>query len=306
MARLRQHVGTGDWLVPGRCILGRSRACTIRLSEPEVSGEHASLRWTGGVWEVQDLHSRNGTYVGRRRLGPGERIVVAAGATLGFGRVDGYVLADAAAPEPFAAPLAGGPALEAHGGILALPDASDPEVTIYRGGATGWSADRAGEVQDIEDGAVVHAAGSSWRVWLPEALALTWELGATDPTIDSIGLRFSVSRDEEYVELVAQHAGRTIDLKARAHHYPLLLLARARLRDQALPDETQGWVHQDDLLGMLRMDVNRLHIDIYRIRRQLGEAGISDAARIVQRRPGTRQLRIGVARLEIRTIERAL
>ena len=78
---------------------------------------------------------------------------------------------------------------------------------------------------------------------------------------------------------------------------------RERLRDGGAAPELQGWVHQSELLDLLRCDVSLLHLNIYRLRQQFGEAGIVGAARVVERRAGTRQLRIGVSQLDIRTIE---
>ncbi len=304
LARLQQAKGAASWQLPARCILGRSRACTIRLGEPEVSGEHALVRWNGGAWELQDLHSRNGTFVNGRPVGSGHRVLLTAGAVIGFGRPDGYILPDAEPPQPFAVRAGeSGPAVDAQGGFLVLPDPARPELTVYRS-VGGWSIEQAGEVHPIEDGETVHTSAGPWVLHLPEHLAQTCDIGESAPTIAALTLRFCVSRDEEYVELLALHEGRTIDLKARAHHYPLLLLARARLADHELPPEQQGWVHQDELLRQLRGDSNRLHIDIYRIRRQLAEAGVADAAQIVARRPGTRQLRIGASRLEITQLVR--
>lgn len=124
-------------------------------------------------------------------------------------------------------------------------------------------------------------------------------------TISALSLCFSVSPDEEYIELRALHPGGTIDLKARAHHYVLLLLARIRIASRALPPEEQGWVHQEVLLRQMRTDTSRLYISIYRVRRQLAEAGVRDAGNIIERRPGTRRLRLGVANIEIHEIPRA-
>lgn len=304
LARLQQAKGVASWLLPARCIIGRSRACTIRLGEPEVSGEHALVRWNGGAWELQDLHSRNGTFVNGRPVGSGHRVGLASGAVIGFGRPDGYVLHEAGAPEPFAVRVGEpGASIEAQGGFLVLPEPARPELTVYRS-ADGWTIEQAGEVHPVDDGETVHTSAGPWLLHLPENLARTCDIAESAPTIAALTLRFCVSRDEEYVELLALHEGRTIDLKARAHHYPLLLLARARLADAALSADQQGWVHQDELLRQLRGDSNRLHIDIYRIRRQLAEAGVADAAQIVARRPGTRQLRIGVSRLEITQLVR--
>jgi len=185
----------------------------------------------------------------------------------------------------------------AVGGILALPDPDAPAATIFRTGAT-WSMDQAGEVGPIVDGETVRIGATTYRLHLPEALPPTAN-AATSPQIDDLRLRFSVSRDEEYVELIAVHGDRVFDLQARRHHYVLLLLARARQRQRERPLAGQGWVHQHVLLEQLRVDRNQLHLDIFRARRQLGEAGVADAARIVERRSNTSQLRIGVPHLEI-------
>ncbi len=302
MGRLRQISSKEDSLLRACCILGRSQACTLRLREPDVSGEHASLRWTGGAWELQDLRSRNGTFVNGRRLQLGERAVLMSGAVIGLGRPESFVLVDSGPPEPFAAPLGSGPPIVVQGGILALPDPAAPQLMIFHG-PRGWMVERAGEEVLVTDGEVVRIGGEGWQLHLPEPLPQTEDSGASPPSVDSITLRFRVSRDEEYVELVAVHHGRILDLKARSYHYTLLTLARARLRDRAQPADHQGWVLQGELLAMLNVEASQLHLDIYRLRRQLGEAGLADATRIVERRAGTRALRIGVARLEIFSIE---
>ena len=337
VGRLQKTDGSRVWLLGSHDLIGRSRACTIRLDDPEVSGEHAVLRWTGACWNVKDLHSRNGVHVDGRRLAPGIPTALAAGSVLGFGRVGGYTLVDAGEPIAFAVPQGDGepsvpsvptapgvpsvpsvpsmPSMPsapsaptvpsapstpimAVGGILALPDPDAPAVTIFRVGPR-WSMDKAGEVGPIADGETVRIGATMFRVHLPEALPPTANAAASAPQLNDLRLRFSVSRDEEYVELIAVHGDRVFDLQARRHHYVLLLLARARQRQRERPLAGQGWVHQHVLLEQLRVDRNQLHLDIFRARRQLGEAGVADAARIVERRSNTSQLRIGVPHLEI-------
>lgn len=299
MAQICGRDGAGTWRLRERSIIGRSRVCTVWLDDPKVSGEHALLRWDGHLWELQDLSSRNGTFVDGRRLGVGERVALAPGTELGFGGPDGYVFTGGEPPAPFAVPDRGGPAVEARDGILALPDTDEPELTVYRSPGRGWSIEQAGEAREIHDGAVVHTTSGAWRVQLPEALPRTEESSGERPTIDTLRLQFRVSSDEETVELQAYHPRGVLDLKVRVHHYPLLLLARRRLRDAALPSHRQGWIEQPELLRLLRCESDRLYIDIFRGRRQLADAGVSDAARLVERRPGTALLRIGVASLEI-------
>lgn len=302
MGLLRRVDGDQHFLLRQRCIFGRSRTCTHILPEADVSGEHALLRWTGAVWEVQDLHSRSGTFVDGRRLAAGERAALGPGALLGLGRRESFVLVDAKGPSIFAEALIDRTPIEARGGILALPGPSEPEVMVFRGVA-GWVVERAGEVASVGDGEVLHIGAQAWLLHLPDDLPRTEGSAGSAPHLDEITLRFGVSRDEEYVELVALHGRRAIDLKARSHHHTLLMLARARLRDSSLPPDHQGWVHQSDLLELLHVDAAHLYLDIFRLRQQFDEARIVPAARIVERRAGTRQLRVGVGRVEVRGLD---
>lgn len=298
VGRLERVDGNESHLLKQRCILGRSRACTNRLTEPDVSGEHALLRWTGSAWEVQDLHSRNGTFVDGRRLVPGERAVLGVRAMLGLGRPESFVLVDADPPVVFAEPLGGQAPVRAEGGILALPGPGSPEVMVFRASG-GWVAERGGEATPVSDGEVLRIGADGWQLNLPDLLPQTVDSADSLVLLENLTLHFHVSRDEEYVELVAMQGSRAMHLKARAHHYTLLVLARARLRD------SEGWVQQSDLLDLLRVDASQLHLSIFRLRQQCGELGILNAARIVERRAGTRQLRIGVARLEIHLLDPA-
>jgi hypothetical protein len=304
MARLVRDGDASTHVLRAHAVVGRARECTLCLRESEVSAIHASISWTGSAWLVQDLNSRNGTFVDNRRLAAGERLAVARGAQLGFGRPQGWTLGDDGPPEAMALPLVDGPPITASGGLLALPSAEDPAATIFRD-VHGWRMELRGDVQAVEDGRVIQLGEQAWRLVLPEALPATWEESDEGPTIDTITLRFAVHRNEEYVELVVMHGVRRIDLEARAHHYVLLTLARRRLADQADPGLSpaeHGWLHQELLLDMLRTDASRLHIDIYRARRQLGQVGVLGAMRLIERRPGTRMLRIGVARLDVQTL----
>jgi hypothetical protein len=101
--------------------------------------------------------------------------------------------------------------------------------------------------------------------------------------------------------IVAGRSGPRV-LPPRAHHYTLLTLARARLRDEAAPDLAEpqrGWVLVDDLCRSLAMDENRLNVEIFRIRQDFVTVGLADATSVVQRRRGSRLLRLGTARLSI-------
>ena len=65
----RLRIGSEEYeLDRTRVLLGRSRECDIRLSDPNVSRRHAEVRRENGSYWVIDLDSTNGTEVNGRRL----------------------------------------------------------------------------------------------------------------------------------------------------------------------------------------------------------------------------------------------
>lgn len=292
------------FIVPARCLIGRSRACDLVLAARDVSSQHAVLQWAGDRWELQDLGSRNGTFVDDVRIAPGAKVPAPAGATIRCGREASWTLADAGGPQLVAVEVNTGEARTAEGGYLALPDPQEPALSVYQDPQGAWVCERAGEVAAIDDRALVAVGDALWRIHVPTASQGTWQDDDVVHTVD-VRLRLGYSRDEEYVEAIAFAGERRLDLQVRAHHYVLLVLARRRLAHQAagLPELEQGWIRQDELLKMLKMDENHLNISIHRARTQLGKHGIADAASLVERRTGTRQLRIGVRAIELALLE---
>ncbi|HEY2769013.1 MAG TPA: FHA domain-containing protein [Solirubrobacteraceae bacterium] len=69
-----------DWTgATDELTVGRHPACDIALGDPSVSRRHARLRFRDGTWMLQDLESRNGTWVndvrvGRCLLRPGDHV----------------------------------------------------------------------------------------------------------------------------------------------------------------------------------------------------------------------------------------
>jgi pSer/pThr/pTyr-binding forkhead associated (FHA) protein len=53
----------------GQTTLGRSSKNMIRLDDQEASRQHARISPQGGWWVLEDLGSRNGTFVNGKRLG---------------------------------------------------------------------------------------------------------------------------------------------------------------------------------------------------------------------------------------------
>ncbi|WP_323137479.1 FHA domain-containing protein [Paraliomyxa miuraensis] len=225
---------------------------------------------------MQDLRSRNGTYVDGQRLVPGQPVPVARGAALGFGHPSEYEMIDAGPPEPVATgvePTEG--VVEGQGARLLLPDPADPElVVVHRDGR--WWLERDGTRSIVEDGDVVCGERGSWSLWLPELVPSTLDVsdGSVDPpTLASVELRLSVAGAEderaELVELVVSRGDRSTPLEPRAHHRPLLLLAKARRDDRSHHlEEERGWVEQEALCDQLGYTTGRLHVEIHRLRRE--------------------------------------
>jgi hypothetical protein len=69
--------------------VGRDPAqCPIFLSEPRVSGVHATLKFEAGFLQVRDETSNNGTFVGQNRIPPSVWTPVPAGTPLKFGPIE--------------------------------------------------------------------------------------------------------------------------------------------------------------------------------------------------------------------------
>jgi hypothetical protein len=257
------------------------------------------VRWVDGRWELRDLGSRNGTFVHRRRLGQGERTTLAPGVSFSLGGAIDMTFEDASPPVASARRAATGTLRVATAGMLVLPDEERPEVSIFEGAGGAWIAEQGDEARPVRDHDVVVADGEGWILDLPTTGAPTWEVGVDEPTLETITLRFAVSLDEETIELTIVHEGQAMALPSRTHHYLLLTLARARLADAEASRDARGWVDRDTLRRMLAVERAVLNVDVFRARRQLASLGVRGAVGIIERRPGSTQLRLGTDRVEI-------
>ena len=288
-------------------LIGRAPAVAQRLGKRYVSAQHALIRWTGERWELKDLGSRNGTFLDGVRIDPGAPYLLRVGSKIAFGKVleEQWELVDEAAPSVMAVPVDvddGTPVLLDRD-LLALPSNEDPQVTIYRDHEGVWVLERPDEaITPISNRQTFTVAGRGWRFCCAENFYLT-SIATSEPDreVRHLELSFAVSRDEEHVQLHASCGGRSINLGARTFNYLLLTLARRRLEDaaQGLPESECGWIYLDDLAHDPTMAPPQLNIDVHRIRRQFATTNVLDAANIVERRPRTRQLRIGTGHIAI-------
>ncbi|MDB4974323.1 MAG: hypothetical protein JWN48_2664 [Myxococcaceae bacterium] len=300
-----KDIATGrELLLEPELLIGRSASCALRIDQRYVSARHAVVRWTGDGWELKDLGSRNGTFVDGKRVRPGEEIPAPRGTKIAFGKPDQqWVIVDDSSPNVMAVPLDGGPPILLDGELIALPSIDEPSATIYRNSEGFWVLEQSDEgIAPVRNLQSFQVAGRSYRFCSLDNIGKT-SIAEFSPEFEvaHTQLSFSVSRDEEHVELRAHCDGNSFDLGARTHHYLLLTLARRRLADAAggLPETSCGWVYQEDLAHDPSMATPQLNLDVFRIRKQFSVLGLPDAANIIERRPRTRQLRIGTPHIEI-------
>jgi FHA domain len=304
MGSLVHHGSGASVTLHANHLVGRSEHCDLRIAQKHVSTEHASIRWNGQGWVLKDLGSRNKTFKDGESVSSSSPVLLSAGCTLAFGlREDTWRLEDSSGPEAVAIPLDGGQPMIAVNALLPVPSQSKPSATVYRGPDGSWKLDEDGEIRDVTDGGIFEVEGRAFRLSLPSAVLPTVPVGSFEPLrVKDIELEFSVSADEEHVEIVASTDARALRLAARTHNYLLLELARRRAADAWLPDTSCGWIYQDELCERLRVDLARLNVDVYRIRKQFASLEVLDPASIIERRSRTKQIRLGVKRFKIAQI----
>jgi pSer/pThr/pTyr-binding forkhead associated (FHA) protein len=86
--------GSDPHLAPGTVIelkpltnLGAAPDNDVILGDKFVSGHHFQMRWDGRFWWVEDLSSKNGTWVNQQMVMPGRPQAVAGGVTIAAGDV---------------------------------------------------------------------------------------------------------------------------------------------------------------------------------------------------------------------------
>lgn len=283
-------------------LIGRGPECALRLSGSYVSTQHALIRWQGHGWELLDRGSRNGTHLNGEPVEPGRPYRLTKGATLNFGHPDEtWLLSDATGPEVMLLALDDGASLSGEQGLIGLPSPENPECTLYRDLDGSWKLETAdGSVRPLSDGEALESAGRRFRFSLPSAAEATASVHA-DSSFDAPALCFKVSSDEEFVELDLEYSGRRVSLGSRSHNYLLLTLARSYLADLAagLPLASSGWMDKEELAKGLNMTPEQIDGEVFRVRKHFARHGLKEAAVILERRPRTKQIRLGLPKLRI-------
>lgn len=286
-------------------LVGRSRKCDLRLPHPSVSGEHALIWWAGDGWSIRDLSSRNGTLVNGAPLSASHVHTLAQGDALGFGHYPiSWIVESTAAPMPRAVRMDGKGEARTRDSMLAVPSPEAPLALVYVDPLQGWVLESADAMRAVEDLETVSLGDGVWRLHLPSVLSSTISSSPEALLLGQVALTFRVSADEEHVQLQATVKGRAVDLGSRAHNYALLTLARRRLQEAAagsVGEAEQGWMYQEELMEMLQLSRTQLNLLVFRVRKQFAALDVANARDIVERRPDSRQLRIGTGLLSVET-----
>lgn len=296
LAILKEKDGDAWSALSWRNPIGRSSLAQLRLTGDTVSAEHASIYYLHGDWKIRDLASRNGTQVNGTPLESGVSISLKAGDRVAFGEEE-WIFEDASAPGISARSSQG--RSQGRGDVLWLPDESNPEACIQFS-AERWLLEQGDDCRSVENGERVVVQGVEWTLEIP-SLGLD-DLEENDGStresnsISEWALDFTVGGAEEHVALSGVHRSQRVDFGARVHNYPLLLLAKERLKDAkaGVPQGEAGWLHRDDLVSMLGSDRKTMNLLLWRARKCVNEKGMP-GERLVERRPDSDQLRLGVS-----------
>jgi hypothetical protein len=302
MGELRRLNGTDPRLLLGQHLIGRGPECALRLLRSYVSTQHALIRWQGRWWEILDRGSRNGTRLDGRAIEPGRPYRLHKGSTITFGHADEtWQLHDPSKPEIVLVALDDGQSYSGELGLIGLPSSERPESTLFRDSAGAWRIEFAdGSVRSLEDGEVLESGGRRYRFCMPHLIEATANLFDSTPDSPSV-LHFSVSADEEFVELEFELGSKRVSLGSRGHNYLLLTLARGYLADaeRGLPPGSRGWIDKDELAQNLGITPEQVDGEVFRVRRHFARHGLKEAGAVIERRPRTKQVRLGLSSIRI-------
>lgn len=304
MGKLLREGPQDDFLLNGRCLIGRAPTCHLVIEDARVSAEHAVIAYRDGQWWVRDLSSTNGTFVDERSLE--QEVNLVKGSTFALGhRQHRFTLVDESPPCAEVTDLETGEVrhISPAGGLF--PEGADTNGAYLYQTEEGWMLETEGDAQILKEAHTCNLGSRSFLIRLPlGALAEVGETVAITEPHRPLSLRFRVSSDEEHVSVDVSYSGKEKKLGHRSYSYLLLTLARARCNEEravASPGDA-GWLHVRDLARGLRVTPEQLNLWVWRARRHIQELDESLSSMIVERRPHTGTLRLGTGHLTIEQV----
>ena len=282
--------------------VGREEHSAVRFTDPRVSAAHARIRYLGDAgWVIRDLGSKNGTKVGDIQIPPGRDFPLVDGAKLQFGgHRSAWTFRNGVPAELVVRRLddnSGGRDQVPSEGLLALPSTSEPHAVLFRQ-ADDWVLERAGvELSTLTDFATFEVEQDKFRVRICQSESTLTNRDVL-PSISEADLELAVTPDEEHVTATVTISGRATVIPSRSRLYLLVVLARVLVADNASGSDSDeaGWCHVDDVLKEMALNTpEALNVHVFRIRRDFNLIGFRDSAAVIQRRPMSRRIRLGLA-----------
>jgi len=292
----------------GSVSVGRSPDCTLVVEDPEVSGKHCVLWVEHGVPWIRDLDSRNGTYVGDKRVGRATPLVN-----------DAVIRAGS-----FTARVQCTASLASTQRAFALRDEATGIKHVIRGDRYRIGPGEGDDLQlgiDVTHTVLVHEGGEVWLGDEELEVGQVVDLGAVQLKLVEVSADQASTIDAEdtlYSYEVAVdlngHTGpeaevtdpvRGLDHTVDATNRAILLyvLARQWAEDsgQEVPRAQRGWCIDDDLIigvwgkAALADGGGKLKALLHRLRVELKEAGFDPW--FIEKKRGYTRIRVAAVKV---------
>ena len=311
MAYLNNPISNSHYHLSENHFVGRSIHSTTRLSNKEISKNHAVIEWQQTQWMLRDI-SKNGTWINGSKLMNNKRYPLCVGDRIHF---DGnkkiiFQVENLDPPENKLIPCNNSnkdsiPIILDNYSLL--PSDEKPEIAIYfEPNNQCWYQLSLLELEQeapkqIFDNDILRIDNKDWQLKLFNNEALTQDTRFLSIVQKQIKYIFKLSQDEETTEIEIATPNEKINLNSLTHHYLTLTLARYRAADAAkgLDKASQGWIYVDQLAKDLGINNIHLNIQIHRARKQFSNAFdcLIDTNLIIQRLPG--KIRFGGENMEL-------
>lgn len=185
---------------------------------------------------------------------------------------------------------------------LKLPVTGKKQLSIEPAHNNQWYCNKGQDSYPLKEGSLLSFENEIWRFTTALPANFAYNPIPTEQNNQQLIVWIYVSKDEEHVNIQIDFNSQRYDLGERAHHYLLLLLARARKRDIAAgyDQQTQGWIDVEEITSQLKIEPNVFNMQVTRIRRQFEKFQHQIpplSSGVIQRR--TKQLRFGFSDFKI-------
>jgi pSer/pThr/pTyr-binding forkhead associated (FHA) protein len=295
-------------------LIGRAPTNDVIVTDDTVSSRHLTV-WCSPsrVW-IEDLRSRNGTWVngtriqGIRRIVPGDAVLLGKATRLELRSVPETEMPSTTGSVLLIEDLDAGLRYPVRSDRFVIDDAADVDlrlptevrvVLLVHDGGELWLGRGDDQVQLPPDGEF-EAGGHRLRaIRVPQAVGATREL---DTTRYPYALTATLQPPAgPCATLVDQRDGRRHVVTGETRAILMYLLARRHEEDRVsgVPDDGRGWCDDEDLIAAIwgKIDgaatTNHLNVLVGRIRREIGAAGFDPWC--LEKRRGYLRIRVDTA-----------